>query len=908
MRFYCFFICVSLSFPLFSQSPEPTLSPSFLREILVTGSFENRPVGEILKELLQGKAVDLFVSEVELMDQPKTISFNQKPLEDALTVLFEGTSIGYISYRDYAVVVGSRSRINQEYGGSYYTRLSEIISQTAESDELIIGNKQSLKPFEIVTISGQVKDDLSGELIVGATVMLSDSGDITVTDQSGKFQLEASTGKQTLIVQYIGYDQLVKPVMVYSEDDISLVLSKNVFNLEEVTIEAVADDANVESAQIGVERIDMKGINKIPVFLGEVDIEKVLLLQPGVSKVAEGSAGFNVRGGEVDQNLILLDEGLLLNSSHALGFLSTFNADLIQSAELYKGAMPAYYGGRLASVLDVRTRNGDFQNFKLKAGLSPVAGRLNIETPIVRDRSSINVGVRYNYADLVLKLGSTPEVRESSSFFYDAQIRYAHKLTQNTNLEASFYSSNDQFRFSREFGFDYQTMMGQLSLKSQVSPRLFSTFSLVGNDYRSSRHEMDQNIASKLDNSVKYLKVKEMLSYTVSEALKLDGGISSIFYKVDPGSIQPASEFSVVEPYALETEQGLESAIFIQTEWTPRPDWSVSAGLRGVFYQYIGPKTVYQYAQGLPIEVENIEDTLFYQKGEVIESYNSLEPRFSFRYKLNPSESIKAGYSRTVQYINQISNFTAPTPSSVWQLSNTHIEPARAHNFSVGFFKNYAENLWETGVEGYFRSIDQLTDFKDFADLNVNDHLETELVAGRGRSYGLELSIKKKRGLFNGWLSYTLSRTERKVDAINNGEWYPSSLDKTHDISLVGIIDFNQRHSITFSFNYATGRPITAPIGSYLNENGLIIPVYSERNEFRTPDFHRLDVSYTIGQGYNRSKKVKTSWSFSIYNLYGRKNPYSVFFVQKPFSFPTANRFSVLGSVFPSVSFNIEVQ
>ena len=460
--------------------------------------------------------------------------------------------------------------------------------------------------------------------------------------------------------------------------------------------------------------------------------------------------------------------------------------------------------------------------------------------------------------------------------------------------------------FSRDFGFDYQTLMGQLSLKSQISEKLFSKFTVVASEYQSARHELDLNFESTLDNSVVYYKMKEHLTYTPSEQIKIDGGLSLLRYEVDPGSIRPTSESSSVQPKVLEQEQSMESALFLQGEWNLSQRWSISGGLRAVFYQYLGPKSVLQY-QGIP-DVENIVDTVFYEKGDIIKSYNSLEPRFSFRYRINPSESVKGGYSRTVQYINQISNFTAPTPSSIWQLSNTYIEPTKAHNFSLGFFKNYRNNLWETSVEGYYRAISDLIEYKDFADLNVNDHLETELLSGEGRSYGLELSIKKKRGLFNGWISYTLSRTERKVDEINNGDWYLSNLDKTHDLSLVGIFDFNERHSITINFNYATGRPTTAPIGSYLNENGLNVPIYSSRNEFRIPDFHRLDVSYTVGQGYNRSRRIKTSWIFSIFNLYGRKNPYSVFFTQKPFSFPTANRFSVLGSILPSVSFNIEFQ
>ena len=863
-------------------------------------------MAEIIRQLCEQNSIQLFISDESLVQRRITVAFDQVPLGEALEKVLEGTPAGYIAYRGYAVIVGPRSRLNQSYSGAYYTRFEQVVTQEVGENEVVIGSRDQVTPFGKVEISGVVVDDLSGEAIVGASLFLEDSSDMTITNADGEFRLSIPSGKQRLLIQSVGYDKTVIDLRVFSADQVEFELSKNVLSLEEVTIEAVSEDVNVSSAQIGVTRVDIKGIDKIPVFMGEVDIEKVLLLQPGVSKIAEGSAGFNVRGGEVDQNLVLMDEGFLMNSSHALGFLSTFNPDMVQSVELYKGTMPAYFGGRLASALDVRARNGDFQNFKLKAGISPITGRLNIETPVVKEKSSINAGFRYNYADLILKLGNTPDVRQSSSFFYDGQIRYAHKLNDNNTLELSFYVSNDEFRFSNDFGFDYQTLMGQVSLKSQINEKLFSKFTLVGSEYQSAREELDLNFESILDNSVVYYKAKEHLTYTPSDQVKFDGGLSVIRYEVDPGSIRPTTESSSIQSKQLEQEQSLESALFVQGEWNPSTQWSLSAGIRAVFYQYLGPQSVVQY-NGAP-DVENIIDTVFYEKGDIIESYNSLEPRFSFRYRINASESIKGGYSRTVQYINQISNFAAPTPSSIWQLSNTYVEPSRAHNFSLGFFKNYGNNLWETSVEGYYRAITDLIEYRDFADLNVNENIETELLTGIGRSYGLELSIKKKRGLFNGWISYTLSRTERQVDEINEGDWYLSNLDKTHDISLVGIFDLNERHSITINFNYATGRPTTAPIGSYLNENGLNIPIYSSRNEFRIPDFHRLDVSYRVGQGYNKSRRVKTSWIFSIYNLYGRKNPYSVFFTQKPFNFPAANRFAVLGSVLPSISFNIEFQ
>lgn len=875
-------------------------------QIKVSGSFIDQPRRYILNKISENAGIRIYFKEDSILTQPISFSARDMSLKDALLNILKDTGWGYLIYRDYAVVIGPQFRLNQSYNPLYYSKLEEIISSIPGEEQLVIGNKDHLDPMGSAVITGSLVDDLSAEPLMGAVVYLSDSSGSTVTDQFGKFTIQSPTGIQTLTIQSLGYIKKDFPLMVYSDDHLELNLSKDVVNLDEVTIEAEAGDVNVESTQIGIAKLDLKDMQKIPVLMGEIDIERILLLQPGVSKIADGSSGFNVRGGEVDQNLILQDEGLLMNTSHALGFVSTFNADLIQSVSLYKGSMPAQYGGRLSSVLDVQMRNGNFQNLSLKAGISPVSSKLKLEFPLVKEKSSLNVGFRSTYADALLKLARSPDVRNSSAFFYDGQMRYAHKLNDRNNLEVSFYTSQDNFRFSDQFGFDYKTLLGQVALKSQIREKFFSQLSISASQYESSRKELRTNQASQLDNGVSYLKLKELVTYTYSDQVKLEGGISSIYYQVDPGSIMPTNTISVVSSKALEKEQALESALFLQSEWAHSPAFSVNAGVRMVLYHYLGPKTMFRYLEGQPVTLENLQDTLSFSSGTVIESYTSVEPRLSFRYRLNLSESIKAGYSRTAQFINQISNFDAPTPSSVWQLSNTHLQPLRAHNYSLGFFKNLNDNNWETSIEAYYRSISNQFDYKDFAEINVNEHLETELVTGRGRAYGLELSVKKQQGNFNGWLSYTLSRTERQIEGINHGNWYLSNLDKTHDVSLVGIFQIDERQTFTINFNYATGRPTTAPVGTYRNENGLIIPVYSQRNQLRIPDFHRLDIGYTVGQGYNRSRRVKTSWSFSVYNLYGRRNAYSVYFIQKPFDFPTANRFSVLGSIMPSISFNIE--
>ena len=632
--------------------------------------------------------------------------------------------------------------------------------------------------------------------------------------------------------------------------------------------------------RLGVERLEVKEIQKLPAFLGEVDVVKSLLLQPGVSSVGDGAAGFNVRGGDIDQNLIIQDEAFIFNAAHALGFFSTFNSDLVRNVTLYKGNIPAQFGGRLASVLDVGMREGNFERYSLKGGLGPVSSRISFEGPVVRGKSSFLGGFRSTYSDALLELVNIPEVQRSSVFFYDANLRYTHRFDEKNLLTVSGYSTKDRFIFNQDFGYEYTTWIAQLIYKRIFSDRLFSNFSVTYSEYANSQLNLGGIEASSLDTKLAYLKIKEQLTLTSTNNLQLDAGISSIYYTIQPGALEPYDQFSELIPRSLERENGLESAAFLNAQWNISPALQISAGLRFALYQFLGPQTDFVYQEGLPLRVENITDTVFYDNGTTIASYHSLEPRFSARYRFSPSTSLKLGYSRTAQFINQISDTNTPTPGSQWQLSTNYIEPTRAHNFSIGLFKNFKDNSWETSASLYYRDINVLFDYVDFAELDVNEHLETELLKGIGRAYGFELSLNKKAGNLHGFLNYTLSRTARLVNGINDGDWFPGNFDKPHDLSMVLNFQANQRHTFTLSFNYATGRPTTAPVSSYTEANGLVVPVYSDRNQLRGPDFHRLDLAYTIGQGYKKNKKFKTSWTISIYNLYGRRNAFSIFFTK----------------------------
>ncbi|NRB64588.1 MAG: TonB-dependent receptor, partial [Saprospiraceae bacterium] len=469
------------------------------------------------------------------------------------------------------------------------------------------------------------------------------------------------------------------------------------------------------------------------------------------------------------------------------------------------------------------------------------------------------------------------------------------------------YSSYDDFVYNEEFGFDYSTQMGQITYRTLFSDKLFNRITAIYNTYESTQDELQGNHAASLTTGVDYLKLRDVLSYTPNEDLRLDAGFDLIRYTVNPGSQKPLENaISEIPVKALAEEQGVEAAGFVNLEYTLSPAFLISAGIRYNNFSFLGPETSYTYSNPGRPEFGETTGTESFDNGERIATYSTFEPRVSMRLRFSPTTSIKAGYSRTSQFINQLFNTAAPTPINQWKLSDQYIKPMLSHSYTLGVFRNFRNNVWETSIEAYYREIDQLFDFKDFANLNVNEQLETELLEGEGRSYGLELSIKKREGLVNGWLSYTYSKAERQVQGINRGEYYPSNFDIPHNGSLVVNIQPNQRNTLTFNFNYSRGRPTTYPLGNYEDPSGLIIPVYSDRNQLRVPDYHRLDIAYTLGQGYDKTKRVKTSWTFSVYNVYGRENAYSVFFTEGPFQQVQANRLAILGSAFPSITINFE--
>ncbi len=883
-----------------------------IEDVKITASFQEKSARSILQQLNKDLPLQFYYKEKELPTKAMTHSFQEASLEEVMKAMFDGTLLNYMVYRDYAVIIAPGRILEEVYSSDYYQGLEKSLSggepeRVSKIRPIIVGSIDKLSPSGFSKVSGIIRDEQTREPIIGATLQWTDLDKATVTDIDGLFESELPVGEHELVINYVGYEDQVQLVQVYSDGELKLKLNKASIQLEGVTVTARKEDANVENAQVGLTRLEMKDLKALPAFLGNTDVVKGLLLQPGVSSIGEGAVGFNVRGGEVDQNLVIQDEGFLLNSSHALGFFSTFNADLIGGVDLYKGSIPAEYGGRLASVMDVRMKDGDFKKFNLKGGVDPVTSHISLEGPIIKDKLSFIAGFRSSYSNWILDLFKVLEIKRSSAFFYDANARLTFRLNDKNTIILSGYSSNDEFTYNAEFGFEYSTLLGQLIYKTILSENLFSKFSVIRSDYKSARFDLRGIDAAQLNNDVAYWKVKEQLTFSPSNDLEIDAGVSAIRYEVDPGKRAPFGENSVITAKELEQEQGLEMAGFVSANWTASPRFTVAGGLRYELYQFLGPKTVYQYSDATqPDPSQTIGSTLF-NKGDAIKTYSSLEPRLSLRYKLNETSSIKAGYSRTAQFINQIFNSDSPTPTSQWQLSTQYIAPQRSHNVSVGYFRNSDDNDWEASLETFGRYVDELFDYKDFAQLVMNEQLETELLPGIGRSYGVEFSLKKNKGIYNGFLSYAYTRSERQIEGINRGTWYPSNFDKPHDLSLVLNYQPNRRNTVTVNFIYGTGRPTTPPVGNTKLENGLVVPIYSLRNQLRIPDYHRMDIAYTIGRGYKKNQRFRTSWTISIYNVYARRNAFSVFYTQGAFQRVQANKLAILGTAFPSLTFNFEI-
>lgn len=752
------------------------------------------------------------------------------------------------------------------------------------------------------TISGIVQDSKSGETLTGAIIVskeLPSKG--TASNAYGFFSLTLPEGNYNLTINYLGYEGQSIPVELLKDISLKLVLSEKTITLKGVVITGEKEDHNIKSTEIGVMKMDIKSIQSVPVIFGEKDVMKTLQLLPGVQAVGEGNSGFYVRGGSVDQNLILLDEATVYNASHLLGFFSVFNSDALKNVILIKGGIPAEYGGRLSSVVDVKMNEGNLNKYTVKGGIGLIASRLTVEGPIKKEKGSFIVSGRRTYADLFLLLSKDTNVSRSKLFFYDLNLKANYTFGAKNRIFLSSYLGRDVFGYSTRFGFNWGNTTATLRWNHIYSGKLFSNTSAIFSNYNY-LFNISVNSTSQFEitSSIQDYNLKQDYHWYANTNNTVKFGFNVTHHKFVPGSISTnGSSATFLRDIKISDRYAVESALYISNDQNIGSRLQLTYGLRYSLFNALGPGVVFGYdSDGTVI------DTTTYAKGQAIKNYYGPEPRIAIRYTLTETSSLKASYMRTRQYLHLLSNTTSGTPVDLWVPSSNIVKPQIGDQISIGYFRNLKQNLFETSVEVYYKNMQNQIDYRPYANLLLNPTVESQLIFGNGYAYGSEFFIKKTTGKVNGWISYTLSRSKRQFDAVNNGTDFNARQDRIHSGSLVVMYDPTEKWSFGLTWVYYTGNAVTFPAGKYQYDN-VILPSFSDRNGYRMPAYHRLDLSATYYR--KRTEKIESSWNFSVYNAYGKRNAFQLVFREDPNdpSKTQAVRIALFSFV-PSVTYNFK--
>ena len=763
---------------------------------------------------------------------------------------------------------------------------------------LLIIFKSNIYAQKNKIINGTLKDAKSGETLIGAAVKIFGPGNLaTISNAYGFYSLSLPAGNYQINYSYVGYQSISKSINLNADTVLNLDMTSS-NELAEVVVNAIKRDDNVANPQMGVQKLNIRELKNIPVLFGERDILKTLQLLPGIKSAGEGNSGFYVRGGATDQNLILLDEAPVYNASHLLGFFSTFNSDAIKDVTVYKGGMPAQYGGRLASVLDIKMNDGNKKDYTFEGGIGLIASRLKFEGPIKKDKSSFMISGRRTYADSFLALSSDTSIKNNVLYFYDLNAKVNYQIDAKNVLYLSGYFGRDKLELSKTFGFEWGNATGTLRWNHLFSNRLFSNTSLIYSNYNYIIQNFLESNNFKVNSSIKDFNLKQDFQFAANSKHELKFGVNAIYHKIAPGKIT-SSAISSVNNTTIDKSNGLELATYFSDEYKVNERLNMVYGLRLSDFSLFGPGVYKNY------DVEgNIIDSTTYQSGQIIKNYLRLEPRFSMSYQISDSKSLKMAYNRNTQNLHLMSNSTSTSPTDKYIMNSKNIQPEISDQVSTGYFANFKNDTYEFSAEIYYKWMQNQIEYRNGTDLRGNKNVEGDLIYGDGRAYGLELFFKKRFGAFNGWIGYTLSKTERSFSQIDNGKWYNAKQDRTHDLSIVGIYSTKSRWTFSSTFVYSTGSAVTFPSGKY-QLNGSTVFYYTEKNGYRTPDYHRLDLAATL-EG-KPGKKYQSSWSFGIYNVYGRKNAFAINFQEDPddASKTQAVRTTLFGRI-PSVTWNFK--
>jgi len=746
------------------------------------------------------------------------------------------------------------------------------------------------------TVKGKINNIENGETLVGVSVgTLEMPQQGSFSDDNGNFSITLPAGEYNLVFKLLGYHAKQIKIKLDKNRSQNIEMEPEAVSLGEIEISARKNDDNIKNVQSGVDKLDIEVVNKIPVLLGERDILKTIQLLPGIQSAGEGNTGFYVRGGSDDQNLILLDNAVVYNPSHLFGFFSTFNSDAVDNMTIYKGSMPSQYGGRLSSTLDVNMKDGDLKEYHINGGIGLISSKLTFEGPIQKERSSFIISGRRTYADALAHAVGVEQIKDSKLYFYDLNAKLSYVLSNKDKITLTGYYGKDKLGLNKVAMMDWGNSIASLKWNHIFDAKKASTTSLAFTDY-TYNVSVDLTAELTIKSHIRDYNFNQEFSFYPNDKNSIKAGITSIYHQIVPGDL--ASTRIFVEPY--DHRDSWENALYASNNMKLNDKLEISYGLRLSSFSVLGGSKYYNFDEN-----QNISDTIHTKSGQFVKTYWNLEPRISAAYQLNNESSLKLAFARTTQHMHLLSTSNMSTPVDRWIANTNYIKPEIANQISVGYFRNFSNNTFEFSAEAYYKNLENQIDYKDGADVRGGkDVIETELLFGKGRAYGLELFLKKRFGRFNGWIGYTLARTERKIEKINDGKWYPANQDRTHDISVVGIYDLNKKWTLSATWVFATGNPTTFPSGKYVVD-GHAVYYYEGRNQYRAPSFHRLDLGAICT--LKKTKRYTSELAFSVYNAYGRKNPYMFGFRQNEDNTNISESYMIyLFSIIPSISWNFK--
>ncbi|MBV5311665.1 MAG: carboxypeptidase-like regulatory domain-containing protein [Prolixibacteraceae bacterium] len=883
-----------------------TTSAQNIQEKLITGKFQKVSLQEFFSKLEKDYDIHFYYRSEWIKTYVINQDFKDTPLIQVLNLLFDRQPLSFRFFQNNSVVVFPKGIDGRQKIGS------------DEPQIIVIGDPLNEGRYTSAHITGKIIDGKNAEPLTGAIVFHPQTGIGTTTNSKGVFELDLPTGDHTLQVSFMGYEALTQKIKLIENGPLNFELFEESHNLEEVT---VTGDTKASKAQMSMIKVNSRIMKELPVLMGEADVIKSVIMMPGVQSVGEMSSGFNVRGGNTDQNLILMDGAPVFNTSHLFGFFSMINPDAVKDVTLFKGGIPASYGERVSSIMDVQLKEGNTENLKFYGGIGLINSRFTLEGPFVKKKkSTFLIGGRSTYSDWIMRQSQNVQFINSVAHFYDVNGTLNLSLGENNNLKLMGYFSNDVFNLNSNSLYTYGNAIGSANWKMNISKNLISNLSLAYSKYDFQLDQKDLNIAEdnySLITGLEYGSMKYILSFLPNEKHRINTGFQAIGYKVYPGEIVPSTVPSNVIAEKVANEQSIEMGAFVDDDFDLSEKTALNVGLRYARFMSMGPTTVLKYDPNQTINSGSVIDSTVFGAWETAKVYQGLEPRLSLKFNIQSGGSFRLSYQRIHQFMNQISNTSVISPADFWKSSDANIKPLVSDQFAVGLFKTPKKGLFETSVEVYYKKLQNLPEYKNGALLVMNHHIEADLINADGYSYGLELYAKKNLGRLNGWISYTYSRTMRQTDnkfpeeIVNSKKFYPSVYDKPHDLSTVMNYQISRRWRFSGNFVLSSGRPVTLPEQKYIFEERQVV-YYSDRNKYRMPPYHRMDVSITLDENLRKKRMWKGSWTFSVYNLYGRKNPYSVFYRKDPSIQLTDKtpyaiyKLSVIGVPVPSITYNFK--